>query len=562
MITYYFGFLLVLSILILLYMAGKSYENINIYYWTIVLLVPIILLGYWLKTLVTTVNAALITMCYIYLDSTVLLMVILFSILFFLNIRVNPILKIIAYGCAFGHMFLIWLCVDNDLYYKSVTLINTSFGTITKMESGPLKIIHWIYIVAAILAISITLIAAWFRHGTFSRKTLITYSAFTAVGIVLYIIESLVDIDFSLLPTLYVVADLAVALNYDTAYSHDITGLVSRQRAENSTHGYAALSLNGQFLSCTRKAYDFFPELQLQIVDTKLVEGTTVATILYGLLEDYNQNNVTTKKFQVGELTCECEISTFTVHKRKKVLGYFFEIRDITEEEKVFKVMKDYNDTLNAEVNAKTDHIKGIQEKVVVGLANMIDNRDSNTGGHVKRTSDVIKILVEEIQKQGLYNIDDQMANDIIRSAPMHDLGKITIDNSILCKPGKLTDEEYAIMKTHAPKSGEFVHIILDDVEEDHFVQVAYNVARYHHERWDGKGYPEGLVGEMIPLEARIMAVADVYDALISDRCYRKAMSVPEVTEIMTENMGSQFDPNMYSVFLGCKDKMEKYYRG
>jgi HD-GYP domain-containing protein (c-di-GMP phosphodiesterase class II) len=149
----------------------------------------------------------------------------------------------------------------------------------------------------------------------------------------------------------------------------------------------------------------------------------------------------------------------------------------------------------------------------------------------------------------------------ITNASAMHDIGKITIENSILCKPGDLTKEEFNIMKTHSVKSGEFVNLILKGVEEKHFVDVAYNVARYHHERWDGRGYPEGLVGEMIPLEARLMAIADVYDALVSQRYYKKALKYEEAAKIMVEGMGSQFDPNMLSVFLGCRHELEEYYK-
>ena len=128
-------------------------------------------------------------------------------------------------------------------------------------------------------------------------------------------------------------------------------------------------------------------------------------------------------------------------------------------------------------------------------------------------------------------------------------LGKVSIDSGILNKPGRLTPEEFAIMKSHSVISGQMVRILLDGMEEKHLVQTAYHVARYHHERWDGRGYPDGLVGEMIPLEARIMAVADVYDALVSKRVYKVPMSYEKAAQIMQEGMGTQFDPNMYLVF-------------
>ncbi|MCR5666542.1 MAG: HD domain-containing protein [Eubacterium sp.] len=560
MISIYFGILLLISLIIIVHMAMKNYVNVDIHYWTIVVLVPIILLGYWLKTMVVTTEGAKMAFSFIYLDSTVLPAVILFAILYMMGVTVKRWIKILIYCVTFIHMYLFWGCIHNELYYKSMELIDTGYGIATKMESGPLKSLHWVFLLIFMVLIISTLAVAWIRRGTYSRKTLSLYTTLLSAGILLYVVEALIDIDFSLLPTLYVVADFLIAINYDRDHNHDISGLVSIEMAKSTSRGYVALDLAGNFLSCSEKTYDFLPELELQIVDTKLKEGTLSADVFYGLLDEYKQDQTLTRDFQVGDMACLCEISEFSMRKNGRTQGYLFDVRDITEERRVFQVMQHYNETLNAEVSEKMENIKNIQEKVVIGLANMIDNRDSNTGGHVKRTSEVVRILVEEIRKQELYDMTEQMADDIIRAAPMHDLGKITIDNHILLKPGRLTDEEYEIMKSHSVKSGEFVHLILDDVEEEHFVQCAYNVARFHHERWDGGGYPEGLVGEMIPLEARIMAVADVYDALISDRCYRKAMSVPEVTRIITENMGTQFDPNMFPVFLGCKEQMEAYY--
>ena len=201
-----------------------------------------------------------------------------------------------------------------------------------------------------------------------------------------------------------------------------------------------------------------------------------------------------------------------------------------------------------------------MQEKLVLSLADMVENRDSNTGGHVKRTSDVVRILVEDIQANQYFPLSDELAKDIVRTAPMHDLGKVSIDSSILNKPARLTLEEFAIMKTHSTISGQMVMILLEGMEEEHLVETAYHVARYHHERWDGKGYPEGLVGEMIPLEARIMAVADVYDALVSKRVYKEPMSYEKAAQIMQEGMGTQFDPNMHLVFLSCRSRLEHYY--
>lgn len=560
MITSFFGILLVISVLVILYMAQKNYENIDIYYWTLVILVPVVVLGYWLKTRVTTVEGAKLCFCFIYIDSTVLLTAVIFNIMRFMGIAVRSWIKLVAYIVGFGHLFIIWLCFDNDLYYKNVTLIDTGLGTATKMVNGPLKIVHWIYLILVLGIIIALMIMAIVRKGTYSRRTLTLYSLLTGVGILVYIIESILDVDFSNLPALYVTADILIALNYDHAHTHDIACLISEQQKYHGTKGYVAFDLDRNFLSCNSKIYDFVPELKKQVVDENLPPDSELRSIFYSLIDDYRRDFKNVKKFDHDGRICQCEISEFSIRKDGKVQGYLFDIDDVTEEEKVLQVMKDYNTTLNKEVKIKTESIKNIQEKVVLGLANMVENRDNNTGGHVKRTSDLIKIVVNEAKRQGVYSISEQYAEDIVRAAPMHDIGKITIENSILCKPGDLTKEEFNIMKTHSVKSGEFVNLILKGVEEKHFVDVAYNVARYHHERWDGRGYPEGLVGEMIPLEARLMAIADVYDALVSQRYYKKALKYEEAAKIMVEGMGSQFDPNMLSVFLGCRHELEEYY--
>ncbi|MCR4635116.1 MAG: HD domain-containing protein [Butyrivibrio sp.] len=560
MITSFFGILLVISVLVILYMSQKNYENIDIYYWTLVILVPVVVLGYWLKTRVTTVEGAKLCFCFIYIDSTVLLTAVIFNIMRFMGIAVKSWIKLVAYIVGFVHLFIIWLCFDNDLYYKNVTLIDTGLGTATKMVNGPLKIVHWIYLILVLGIIIALMIMAIVRKGTYSRRTLTLYSLLTGVGILVYIIESILDVDFSNLPALYVTADILIALNYDHAHTHDIACLISEQQKYHGTKGYVAFDLDRNFLSCNSKIYDFVPELKKQIVDENLPPDSELRSIFYSLIDDYRRDIKNVKKFDHDGRICQCEISEFSIRKDGKVQGYLFDIDDVTEEEKFLQVMKDYNTTLNKEVDIKTESIKNIQEKVVLGLANMVENRDNNTGGHVKRTSDLIKIVVNEAKRQGVYSISEQYAEDIVRAAPMHDIGKITIENSILCKPGDLTKEEFNIMKTHSVKSGEFVNLILKGVEEKHFVDVAYNVARYHHERWDGRGYPEGLVGEMIPLEARLMAIADVYDALVSQRYYKKALKYEEAAKIMVEGMGSQFDPNMLSVFLGCRHELEEYY--
>ena len=193
-------------------------------------------------------------------------------------------------------------------------------------------------------------------------------------------------------------------------------------------------------------------------------------------------------------------------------------------------------------------------------MATMVEGRDNSTGGHIKRTSDGVRFLVDEMRKVNFLNLDEKFYHDIIRAAPMHDLGKITVDDAILRKPGRYTPEEFEMMKTHAAQGAKIVTQILEGTDDVEFAKIAINVAHYHHERWDGSGYPTGLKGEEIPLEARIMAIADVYDALVSKRVYKEEFSFEEANRIILDGMGKQFDPGLEKYYVQAREKIERFY--
>ena len=195
-------------------------------------------------------------------------------------------------------------------------------------------------------------------------------------------------------------------------------------------------------------------------------------------------------------------------------------------------------------------------------MAVVVESRDNSTGGHVRRTSEGVRILIEEMRKDNRFEMTDKFCKDIVKAAPMHDLGKIAVDDAVLKKPGRFTDEEFEKMKRHAAEGAKIVHEILKDTDDEEFRKVAENVAHYHHERWDGSGYPEGLAGEEIPLEARIMAIADVYDALVSKRVYKPSMSFAEANEIIIGGMGKHFDERLLPYYVSARPKLEAYYKG
>ncbi len=193
-----------------------------------------------------------------------------------------------------------------------------------------------------------------------------------------------------------------------------------------------------------------------------------------------------------------------------------------------------------------------MQDGLIITMADMVEKRDSDTGEHIQKTALYVKIIVEGLKKKGYYaeKITPKFMSDVVRSAPLHDIGKINIPDGILNKPGKLTPEEFEIMKTHTTAGKNIMENAISTVEGENYLKEARNMAAYHHERWDGKGYPEGLHGQVIPLSARIMAVADVFDALTSPRVYKPAFSLEKSISIITEESGRQFDPKCVEVFL------------
>lgn len=202
--------------------------------------------------------------------------------------------------------------------------------------------------------------------------------------------------------------------------------------------------------------------------------------------------------------------------------------------------------------------LQAYNREMVMGFATLVENRDGSTGGHIKRTTEYVRILSEELRRRGFYK--EELTKDYIKNlmmaAPMHDVGKIAIPDAILQKPGSLTNEEYEIMKTHAKKGSDIIRDTFGHMGDDVYEKMAYEVAKYHHEKWNGKGYPEGLSKKEIPLCARIMAVADVFDAVSADRCYRKALPLEECFRIMEAGQGTDFDPVIVYVFLDMKEQI------
>jgi putative two-component system response regulator len=222
-------------------------------------------------------------------------------------------------------------------------------------------------------------------------------------------------------------------------------------------------------------------------------------------------------------------------------------------------IMRDQNAWLEGEVQRRMRQNQLIQDVSMRALASLAEARDNETGAHILRTQNYVRVLAEELAKTPKYAnvLTPEVIDTYIKASPLHDLGKVGIPDHVLHKAGKHTPEEWEIMKTHAQLGADAIwRAIMDEDDQSalHFLYVAMEIANYHHEKWDGRGYPSGLAGESIPLSARLMSLADVFDALISRRVYKPPFDIAHATEIIIEGRGSHFDPAVVDAFLARVD--------
>lgn len=246
---------------------------------------------------------------------------------------------------------------------------------------------------------------------------------------------------------------------------------------------------------------------------------------------------------------------TASYRNRQRALHYAEQLQEyqLTLEDRVREQTR--------EIREQSEQMVHMQEKVIEGMATLIESRDGNTGQHVRNTKRYVEMIVKYMYDHHMHTdvIDQEFITRICNAAPMHDVGKIMISDTILNKPGKFTPEEFEIMQMHSEIGGDIIKDVLGDGTDKDLIQMSSDVAHYHHEKWNGTGYPDGLQGEDIPLCARIMAVADVFDALVSKRVYKDAMGFEEAYRILVADAGTHFDPELIQVFVAIQDQVRAY---
>lgn len=221
--------------------------------------------------------------------------------------------------------------------------------------------------------------------------------------------------------------------------------------------------------------------------------------------------------------------------------------------------LEDYNKSLEEKVREQVKDIYNSHMAMMFAMAKLAESRDDDTGKHLERVQTLCKFMSEKLSKKPAYSdlIDNTFITNIYHTSPLHDIGKVGIPDGILLKPGKLTPDEFEIMKTHTIIGSGTLEAVLEKYPKNSFLEMGIEIARHHHEKWDGSGYPDRLSKKAIPLSARIMSIVDVYDALRSERVYKKAFTHETACEMIAESCGKQFDPSIVDAFMEISEEID-----
>lgn len=515
-------------------------------------------LGRFLLSISQTLDVAVVANKILYVGGCYippLLIMVLFRLC---NLKLPPAAKLIMTLYSSVVLCFAMTIGNSGLYYKEVKLVIADGYSRLDKVYGPMHILYPIMTGLYAVFLIIFMILAIRAHKKLPLRTVIGAGIMGVAIILAYIIGRGFVSDISFLSLGYLIAMVFVIRYFDRINMYDMSANIVNSVEQRKEYGYLVLDDKLRYISSDEYLKEIFPEINNWAVDRIVACSDSVLyTEVIQCIVDKSWEKGEKKIVRIADKFFEANVQP--IHSGKKQVGYLVEFVDRTIERKYYNSIENYNAQLEREVAAKTANIMHIKDMMVLGMADMVESRDNNTGGHIKRTSAVVGVFAKKLKETDA-QFSERFLKQVEKAAPMHDLGKIAIDDRILRKPGRYTDEEYNEMKRHTIEGADIVKDILLGVEDDDFVEIAKNVALYHHEKFNGKGYPTGTAGTDIPVEARIMALADVFDALVSKRCYKEAFSYDKAFEIIENDLGEHFDPELGRVFLQCRSELEEIY--
>ncbi|MCR5340954.1 MAG: HD domain-containing protein [Saccharofermentans sp.] len=529
--------------------------------------------GYYFLSTARTVDTAFIANSLAYLGGIFLPFIVMLKLVDFSKSKIPDSF---AFIMAFFNILLyitVMLSEKYTFYYADVVFDPGPPASLITTP-GPFYYVRFV-ILGVEMALSIFFTALTYtgrRKASF--RTMIFFVGMMFLVFVVYITELIVDLKYELLPICYLACGLMLNYSSKRMALYDVTLSVQEKIDEVNNYAYIAFDRNYNFMGCNTMAYNFFPELEAASIDSRLEPENYALKGLLKWVHDtsmYADKEDVTAKYVKNDLVINdrnpeerkhlnCEMSLIHYGINNRIEGYLVELVDDTDQQARIEQLSFKGERLQREATKAAKKLKSLQSSTILGMAAMIESRDNSTGGHINRTTACCALFVEHLRTLHDYNQSENYWDAVVNSSPLHDLGKIGVSDSILKKTSGLKPWEYDEMKTHAAKGAEIVKKVLADVDDKEFVRVATNVAHYHHEKYDGSGYPDHLRGEQIPFEARIMALVDVFDALVSQRYYKEPMSYDDAFKIIHDERGSHFDPHLSKIFISLKPEIISLY--
>ena len=569
MSTVFYGILFLIS---LCFAAGYVYiwhKHFDVNFNMIFTLVPIACLGYYLLARSVNLESALFAQQIIYIGGCFLQLFIALSIFNLCKINIPKWVRTAMFTvCALVYGSVLTIGRTN-IFYSSVDFVFAGGVPVLMREYGFMHTVFYVVLIMLFLTGIITLVYSWFKKKDVPRRILLLLVVPDVVCVFSYFfVLKAFEAELDLVPLGYCFAEAVYLLIAFRVNLYDVGDTVIDSMVREEELGYISFDFETRYLCSNEVARKIVPELNDVAVDAPFGYKPSERKIRH-FIESFKKD----PSDNTGLITIHDDdgnpdndrfysVNVNYLYDGNRRRGYIITFNDDTENRRYIKLLDNYNEDLRLEVEKKTQHIVNMHDNLIMSLAMMVESRDNSTGGHIKRTSEGVRILIDEIVKAGVLDLTPEFCGNVIKAAPMHDLGKIAVDDAVLRKPGKFTDEEYEMMKKHSAEGARVIHEILLNTDDEQFKVIAENVAHYHHERYDGSGYPEKLKGDQIPVEARIMAVADVYDALVSKRVYKEAFDFETANNIILEGMGTQFDPRLKEAYINARTRLEKYYSG
>ena len=495
-----------------------------------------------------------------FIGNTLTIVFLFFVISDICTIEINRHLRRLTFFIAFIIMILVGVCNHTDIFFKNLNVDYYLGAAYLKKDYGVLYFLYPTFMLVTFFACISVMVISLARKKRISVTTVKYLLVILSITIIATGITRFAKIPLEIYPFINIIILAFLLVIFKRARMYDMSENLTNVYSQREEYGYITFDNKCHYLGSNDYAQQLIPQLKDALIDRYLnLEDNEKYSIILEWIEKWEKGQKEELKIQNGELTAFATVRY--IKNEDRIVGYLVELRDVTLHQKYIDNLEGDRQNLKREVQQKTNKIVNIQDSIITGIASMVESRDNSTGDHIRRTSEGVRIIVEQMKKHDEYDyLGNSFCRNVIKAAPMHDLGKIAVHDAILQKPGKFTSDEYEDMKQHAAKGADIVSGVLREVDDEEFKRIAVNVAHYHHEKWNGQGYPLGLKGDEIPIEARIMAFADVFDALVTKRCYKEAYDYDTAIEIMKKDFGSHFDPELGKIFLECKAALTEMY--